>query len=86
VILQGNERNYNQTLPFGCELLVNIIQHKWFPAGACAKADVKTTKRALEEKTLPLSMIFLVASAVSNTRLLYLCWNHPIILGHSYNF
>jgi hypothetical protein len=52
-------------MPFGSELMIEIIQSQWFPTSNRIKADADTTHRILEEKIIPLSIIFLTLTAVS---------------------
>ncbi|PPQ87820.1 hypothetical protein CVT26_007757 [Gymnopilus dilepis] len=56
--------------PFGCQLIVDIIEAQWFPSTSRSKLDLETTNRIYERKDLPLNVLLLSVTAVSGNFLL----------------
>ena len=51
-------------MPFGSELMIEIIQTQWFPHSNRMKSDCETTLRILKSKSIPQPVIFLTLTAV----------------------
>ena len=58
--------------PFGCQLIVDIIEAQWFPSTSRSKLDLETTNRIYEKRDLPLNVLLLSVTAVSSKLFLML--------------
>lgn len=60
----------DQMKPFGCQLIVDIIEAQWFPSTSRSKLDLETTNKIYERRDLPLNVLLLSVTAVSITAIL----------------
>ncbi|PPR06462.1 hypothetical protein CVT26_006458 [Gymnopilus dilepis] len=60
------ERTVDQMQPFGCQLIVDIIEAQWFPSTSRSKLDLETTNRIYERKDLPLNVLLLSVTAIEH--------------------
>ncbi|KAF8870025.1 hypothetical protein CPB84DRAFT_1754687 [Gymnopilus junonius] len=52
--------------PFGCPLVFDIIQSQWFRNASCSKPDYDAAVRMVKEKSVPVHLILMVASAIEH--------------------
>ncbi|PPQ97260.1 hypothetical protein CVT26_000652 [Gymnopilus dilepis] len=62
--LKGREVDAMQ--PFGCQLIVDIIEAQWFPSTSRSKLDLETTNRIYEKRDLPLNVLLLSVTAIEH--------------------
>ena len=58
-------REVDEMKPFGCQLIVDIIEAQWFPSTSRSKLDLETTNQIYERRDLPLNVLLLSVTAVS---------------------
>lgn len=71
------EHTVDQMKPFGCQLIVDIIEAQWFPSTSRSKLDLETTNKIYERRDLPLNVLLLAVTAVS-VRAQEFCASHFI--------
>ncbi|KAF9475807.1 hypothetical protein BDN70DRAFT_935557 [Pholiota conissans] len=60
------KREYNNQEPFGCDLIVDIIEAQWFSTTSRSNADAETSAKIAAEKDLPLTIIILAVTVIEH--------------------
>ena len=62
----AQQRSFDNATPFDSELIVQVIQSQWFPTSNRQKADMETAARVYADQSIPLGMVLLTITAVSD--------------------
>jgi hypothetical protein len=62
----SQNRTFDNGAPFDSDLIVQVIQSQWFPSSNRQKADVEAAAHVYKDQSIPVSMVLLAVSAVSN--------------------
>jgi hypothetical protein len=62
----SQNHTFDNGAPFDSDLIVQVIQSQWFPSSNRQKADVEAAARVYQDQRIPVPMVLLAVSAVSN--------------------